>query len=113
MVPWMYLGWTSARKESKALMSTFILVSTALLAGWGGLFVSSTFRRAFMQWAFFAGISTASCLFALMCTILGVICLRNFDKGLKNFRKLLPCLYETSGILSLAASQRGGATPRR
>jgi len=85
MVPWIYLGWTSVRKESKVLMILFILVSTAMLGGWGALFASTTFRETFMAWAFFAGVSTASCFFALMCTILGVICLRNFNKGLKHF----------------------------
>jgi len=90
MVPWMYLGWTSVRKESKTLMRVFILVSTLMMGGWGGLFVSTTFRQTFVNWGFFASISAASCLFALMCTILGVICLRNFNKGLKHFRKLSP-----------------------
>lgn len=90
MVPWMYLGWTSVRKESRVLMNVFIAVSTAMLGAWGGLFVSTTFRETFKTWSFFAGISTASCLFALMCTILGVICLTNFNKGLKHFRKSSP-----------------------
>ena len=87
MVPWMYLGWTSIYKESKVLMSVFIGVSLAMLGSWGGLFVSTTFRRTFMTWPFFASISASSCLFALICTILGVICLTNFNKGLKHFRK--------------------------
>jgi hypothetical protein len=86
----MYLGWTSIRKESKVLMNVFIVVSTAMLGSWGGLFVSSTFRRTFSNWSFFAGISTASCIFALVCTILGVICRSNFNKGLKHFRKSSP-----------------------
>jgi len=90
MVPWMYLGWTSVRKESRTLMGVFILVSILMLGGWGGMFASTTFRQTFMDWGFFASISAASCLFALMCTILGVICLRNFNKGLKHFRKLSP-----------------------
>jgi hypothetical protein len=85
MVPWMYLGWTSIYKESKVLMSIFIGVSLAMLGSWGGLFASTTFRRTFISWPFFASISTASCIFALICTTLGVICLTNFNKGLKHF----------------------------
>ena len=36
MVPWMYLGWISVRKESRTLVSVFTLVSTVMLGGWGG-----------------------------------------------------------------------------
>jgi hypothetical protein len=97
VVPWLFLGWTSIRKESKVLMGVFVFVSMAMLGSWGGLFVSNTFRRTFMSWSFFAGISTASCLFALMCTILGIICLTNFNKGLKNFRKLSPVSQTNAG----------------
>ena len=96
VIPWMYLGWTSVRKESKVLMSIFILVSIIMLAGWGVMFISTTFSTTFMTWPFFAGISTASCSFTLMCTILGAICLSNFDKGLKNFRKSSPVAHPTA-----------------
>ena len=43
-----------------------------------------------MSWPFFAGIISASSVFTLACKILGIVCLRNFDKGLKNFRKRSP-----------------------
>src|SRR5258706_5253388 len=105
MVPWMFLGWTAICKESKVLMNVFIVVSVAMLGGWGGLFASTTFRRTFISWPFFASISTSSCLFALTCTILGVICLTNFNKGLKHFRKFFSHFSDEGGILSLASSQ--------
>lgn len=101
----MYLGWTSIRKESKVLMNIFIVVSTAMLGSWGALFISNTFRLTFSNWSFFAGISTASCFFALTCTILGVICLTNFNKGLKNFRMSSPISQTKGGILTFASSQ--------
>ena len=49
MVPWMYLGWTSVRRENKILMRVFVPVSLVLLDSWGGIFVSGTFRRTFMN----------------------------------------------------------------
>ena len=53
-------------------------------------FVSATFRRTFMNWPFSAGIISVSSFFTLACTILGIISLKNFDKGLKTFRKRSP-----------------------
>jgi len=65
-------------------MSVFTLISTVILGGWSGLFVSTTFRQTFMNWP------TASRLFGLVYTFLGAICLKNFNKGLKHFRKPSP-----------------------
>ena len=94
MVPWMYLGWASVRQENMTLAGVFVLVSLIMLGGWGGLFVLTTFRRTFMKRLFSAGISSASSNFTLACTILGIICIRDLDKGLNNFRKRSPVFPE-------------------
>lgn len=101
----MFLGWNAICKESKVLMNVFIVISVAMLGGWGGLFASATFRQTFKTWPFFTSISTASFIFALTCTILGAICLTNFNKGLKNFREFFSHFSNKSGMLSFASSQ--------
>lgn len=93
MIPWFAMGWFAVRKEHKITMGAFLGLCVIMLAGWGGMFASNTFRWTFKDWAFFSAMSTASCALTLLTTVLGAVCLRNFDKGLKNFRKysLLRC----------------------
>lgn len=85
MAPWLYLGWCSVRRESDKFISALIALSLLMLAGWGSLFFSATFRWEFTEWKFFATMMVASIVFLVMTTVLGVVCWYNFDKGLKKF----------------------------
>ncbi|KIM30859.1 hypothetical protein M408DRAFT_65741 [Serendipita vermifera MAFF 305830] len=84
-LPWLCLGWFAVRREMQKMMCLFLAASFLLVAAWGTLFMSRTFRWSFMEWRFFATMSVASAALLVLTTILGIVCFYNFGKGLKRF----------------------------
>ncbi|TFK57635.1 hypothetical protein OE88DRAFT_1651480 [Heliocybe sulcata] len=85
LFPWLAMGWFAVRRELKVFMAAFIGLSMVYIVGWALMFVSHTFRWTFVQWKFFAVITSASVFLTLMTFILGVICRLNFGKGLPRY----------------------------
>ncbi|KLO19986.1 hypothetical protein SCHPADRAFT_863681 [Schizopora paradoxa] len=85
LFPWLYLGWISVRRELRIPMLFFLAMSVGYLAGWGGMFASSTFRWTFVNWRFFSVIISASLFLTLVTFIVGLVCRINFGKGLSRY----------------------------
>lgn len=85
LVPWLAAGWFAVRREHRLLMAIFLVFSIMYMAGWGFMFVSTTFRWTFIQWRFFALMSSASVMLTLASFVLGVMCRLNFGKGLTRY----------------------------
>jgi len=85
LIPWLMLGWFSVRRELRLGMIVFLGLSLCYLAGWGVMFLSTTFRWTFQTWGFFGVMSSASVFLALASSVLGVICRVNFGKGLLRY----------------------------
>ncbi|KAF7340022.1 B-block-TFIIIC domain-containing protein [Mycena venus] len=85
LIPWLMLGWFSVRREMRLGMIIFLGLSVCYLAGWGIMFMSTTFRWTFRTWSFFSIVATASVCLAFMSFVLGVVCRLNFGKGLLRY----------------------------
>jgi hypothetical protein len=85
LIPWLMLGWTSVRRELRLGMVIFLSLSVCYLAGWGVMFLSTTFRWTFQTWEFFGVMASASAFLALVSCVLGVACRLNFGKGLLRY----------------------------
>jgi len=85
LIPWLMLGWFSVRREMRLGMIAFLGLSILYLAGWGVMFLSTTFRWTFVTWNFFGIVSSASVFLTLLSFLLGVICRYNFGKGLLRY----------------------------
>ncbi|KAJ7923081.1 hypothetical protein B0H13DRAFT_1981617 [Mycena leptocephala] len=85
LIPWLMLGWFSVRREQRLGMVAFLGLTVLYLAGWGVMFLSTTFRWTFRTWQFFLLVSTASVFLTFFCLVLGIICRLNFGKGLLRY----------------------------
>ncbi|KAJ7462796.1 hypothetical protein B0H11DRAFT_1734961 [Mycena galericulata] len=85
LIPWLMAGWFSVRRELRLGMIAFLGLSLLYLAGWGVMFLSTTFRWTFVTWDFFAIVATASVFLTLLSFILGIVCRYNFGKGLLRY----------------------------
>jgi hypothetical protein len=85
LIPWLMLGWFSVRREMRLGMIVFLGLSVCYLAGWGVMFMSTTFRWTFRTWSFFSIVASASVLLAFISFVLGVVCRLNFGKGLLRY----------------------------
>ncbi|EGO28413.1 hypothetical protein SERLADRAFT_413323 [Serpula lacrymans var. lacrymans S7.9] len=85
MIPWLTTGWFAVRRELKIPMLIFLFLSFAYLVGWSAMFASTTFRWTFLQWRFFALITTASVFLTFVSFVLGVMGRVNFGKGLVRY----------------------------
>ncbi|KAJ7630524.1 hypothetical protein FB45DRAFT_793057 [Roridomyces roridus] len=85
LIPWLMTGWFSVRREMRLGMVVFLGLSVLYLAGWGVMFLSTTFRWTYTTWQFFGIISTASVALTLIAFVLGIVCRMNFGKGLLRY----------------------------
>lgn len=84
-IPWLTTGWFAVRRELRALMFVFLMLSLLYLGGWSVMFFSPTFRWTFITWRFFSIMASASVFLTVVCFVLGVICRFNFGKGLLRY----------------------------
>ncbi|KAI0067923.1 hypothetical protein BV25DRAFT_1876789 [Artomyces pyxidatus] len=85
LVPWLVMGWFAVRRELKAPMVVFLVLSVLYLLGFGVMFDSTTFRWTFVQWGFFSVVTTVSAILTLLAFLVGLACRMNFDKGLTRY----------------------------
>ncbi|KAH8806838.1 hypothetical protein DL96DRAFT_1629872 [Flagelloscypha sp. PMI_526] len=83
--PWLWLGWTGARKEARHQMTAFLCLSILYIASWLLMLISHTFRWQFTDWPFFSVMVVLSLLLTMMTVILGLFVRLNFGKGLINY----------------------------
>jgi hypothetical protein len=73
----------------KKLMVGFLAIGFFLITSWAFMFYSYVFRWTFMKQVFFASFMAESLVVMAVSCMLGVICWRNFDKGLAHYRSYL------------------------
>lgn len=86
-------GWFAVRRELRAPMFIFLMISVLYLAGWSVMFFSTTFRWTFVTWRFFSIMACISVFLTVVSFIFGVICRFNFGKGLLRYRELHPIIF--------------------
>ncbi|KAF8918319.1 hypothetical protein CPB85DRAFT_1430505 [Mucidula mucida] len=85
VLPWLILGWYSIRYERKFLMGIFIFTAFVFFFTECIMFYSQVYRWTFISWANLACFTVASMLLIAASLILGIICMRNFGKGLAQY----------------------------
>ena len=83
LIPWLVTGWIAVRQERRGPMLIFLVLSIWFFAGFGGMFLATSFRWTFMMWSFFGVMASLSVIFTLTAFVLGLVCWRNFGRGLK------------------------------
>jgi hypothetical protein len=84
-------GWFAVRHEIKKLLAVFLFLGIFYITSWGVMFYSQAFRWTFASWPFFASLTVAAFVMLIASFVLGVICRKNFDKGLAHFRMFHVC----------------------
>lgn len=67
-------------------MIWFLALGFFFILAWSIMFYSLVFRWTFIQWPFFASLTLEAFIVLIASCILGIICWRNFNKGLAHFR---------------------------
>ncbi|KAJ7778472.1 hypothetical protein B0H16DRAFT_1879104 [Mycena metata] len=78
-------GWYGVRREQKRMMISFLAISFVFVSGWGIMFYSIVYRWSFLQWPYLGCFTVASFILIIAGMILGTICWRNFDLGLREY----------------------------
>lgn len=91
-------GWYSVRREMKKTMIAFLFVGFAGLTCWSVMYYSEVFRWTWLQWPFFACFVIISQVVLIASIILGIMCWRNFHKGLAQFCKCFIYLLWSRGF---------------
>jgi len=86
-----FQGWFAVRREMKKLLAAFLFLGVFYIASWGAMFYSLVFRWTFASWPFFASLAVAAFVMLIASCVLGVVCRKNFDKGLAHFRTFRGC----------------------
>nr|XP_018261025.1 uncharacterized protein I303_06742 [Kwoniella dejecticola CBS 10117]OBR83183.1 hypothetical protein I303_06742 [Kwoniella dejecticola CBS 10117] len=85
LFPWLYLGWTSIRKEQRKRFNVFIGLSACIVGGWALSFANKVFRIVFTTWAFFTAMGSLAAGLTIITVILALIRRWTFGKGLADF----------------------------
>ena len=70
----------------KRLMIAFLVLAFIFIASWAVMFYSLVFRWTFTSWPFFAAITVTAFAEMIASCAIGILCWRNFDKGLAQYR---------------------------
>lgn len=85
LIPWTMLGWYSVRLERKRPMAVFLVLTFIFVSTWAIMFYSEVYRFTFLDWPYFACTTVASFMVLISAFIFGIICWRNFGKGLAHY----------------------------
>jgi len=85
LLPWTTMGWIAVRREKQKLMAGFLIMGFFFIVSWAVMFYSLVFRWTFTSWPFFASLTVVGFVDIVVSCTLGVICWRNFDKGLAHY----------------------------
>ncbi|KAH7921131.1 hypothetical protein BV22DRAFT_985448, partial [Leucogyrophana mollusca] len=89
LLPWFLLGSISVRREHRVMFLGFMCISVFPLVIGGAWFASALFRYEFLDWTFFAAVTTMSDVFLLVTCVLAVVCRVHFGRGLAHFRSYI------------------------
>jgi hypothetical protein len=85
LVPWLLMAWYGIRYEKRLVTIAFIFAGFLFLLGSLLMLDSQVYRWTFYAWPCFGCFVTASLALLVATIILGVVCLRNFEKGLAQY----------------------------
>jgi len=85
VIPWMFLGWTAGRKESKARGIMFLLCTVLFLAAWATKFISLVFRLLMVTWPSFAITSLIPLVLIFVILVLALYSWFHIDLGLAEY----------------------------
>ncbi|KAJ3823546.1 hypothetical protein F5878DRAFT_607554 [Lentinula raphanica] len=83
--PWLVMAWYGIRHEHRSVTLAFIAGGGLFLLGSLLMFTSDIYRWMFYAWPCLGCFITASIVLLVSTVVLGVVCLRNFDKGLAHY----------------------------
>ena len=66
-------------------MLVFLGTGLAYIGGWGAMYYSEVFRWTWVEWPFFACLTIISQVVLIASIVLGIICRKNFKKGLAQY----------------------------
>lgn len=84
-----YQGWYAVKKEKVVPMMIFLAVSVFYVVGSAVMFHSKTYDWSYIDWPFFASLTTASSVVFLAGTLLAIVVWINFNNGLAQYRKFI------------------------
>ncbi|KAJ3503632.1 hypothetical protein NMY22_g18184 [Coprinellus aureogranulatus] len=87
-LPWLILGWVSARKECKKRFWGFAVLSAVFLSISGVMFGSEAYRTIFKSWRFFATVTVTAFILLVLTVTLGFVCYFNYGKGLQAYLQM-------------------------
>lgn len=85
--PWLILGWTSGRMESKPRTVMFLAFTIMFLAAWAIMFTSQVYRLLLMTWDSFAMTSLAPMVLMFVALLLSIYSWFHLDLGLAEYLK--------------------------
>jgi hypothetical protein len=85
IIPWIAMGWYAVLREKKRSMAAFLFIGFVFIVCWSLMYYSQVYRWTWVQWPFFASLTVAAQLVLIASIALGVICWRNFHKGLAGY----------------------------
>jgi len=91
-IPWLIMGLTSIRSESKIRFGVFAFISIFLLSLLTVFFFSPIYRYVFTSWPFFASVTVTAYVLVIASSVLGVLCRLNFGKGLAHYLQVTEAL---------------------
>lgn len=84
-LPWVFIGWSSFRREHRLWTVMFFIMGTAMVGAWVSIFPTTFFAKKFAVFPFFATITITSFCTLVVTLLLGAICRLNFGKGLPQY----------------------------
>ena len=76
-------------------MVGFVLLDVLYLVSWGGMFDAQVYAWTFIEWPFFAAMTTVSFLVLSGALVFAIICWRGFGKGLAHYLHVEQVLLES------------------
>ncbi|KAF5381900.1 hypothetical protein D9757_007593 [Collybiopsis confluens] len=94
LAPWLLMAWYGIRYEKRLVTIAFIFAGAVFTIVGALMFDSQVYQWTFYAWPCFGCFVTASLILLVASNVLGIVCLRNFGKGLAQF------LYAESNLSS-------------
>jgi hypothetical protein len=83
--PWLLIAWYGIRFEKRVVAIIFIMAGCVFFAASSLMFISPVYRWTYYAWPCISCFITASLVLLPASIVLGLICLKNFGKGLSQY----------------------------
>lgn len=83
--PWLFMGHHGIRFEKRVVLAAFLCVELLFILGSSLMFLSDLYQWTFYAWPCLGCFITASLLLLVASFVLGLVCFKNFGKGLSQY----------------------------